>query len=101
MDRPPCWPEGQPCPNDCARAHWERVVLNHHHLHADWSAWRFAGRYLIAPDGTRITPRRLLGLLWSDECRSRVAAAEARKRARRGLASVVRLPPRERFEGSA
>jgi len=61
MTRPPCWPDAEPCPNNCAALH-EREVYNHLDLTGPWQGWRFRGRYLVSPDGSRLTPERLLGL---------------------------------------
>lgn len=57
--RPPCWRDGEPCPNWCAREYYRRTVLNHHYLPAPWTGWRFAGRFLINPSGERIAPHLL------------------------------------------
>lgn len=80
-ERPPCWPEGEPCPNTCARALYSRVVDNHHALHGSWSGWRFAGRDLVAPDGQRINPERLRGLLMRDAAELRLAGFRSRREA--------------------
>lgn len=78
-NRPPCWPEGQPCPNPCADAHYRRTVYNQIDLTGpEWAGWRLAGRYLVAPDKTRITPERIRGLLWRQEAEARRDAARAR-----------------------
>ena len=71
--RPPCWPEGRPCPNACARAQHERIVHNRHELHGPWHGWRFAGRELVSPDGDRINAERLRGLLFAESLRRRYA----------------------------
>lgn len=85
MHRPDCWPEGQPCPNPCARAHYNRTVLNQHHLTAGgWEGWRFAGAELVDPEGSRIRPERLRGLLWRQEAEARRDHARARRKARTG-----------------
>jgi hypothetical protein len=52
----------------------------------EWYGWRLRGRYLVSPDGQRLTRERLLGLLVRDSLELRVAglttrqAAEANKR---------------------
>lgn len=71
MRRPPCWPEQKPCPNECAQALYQREVYNRHHLPSPWDGWRFAGRVLVSPDGDRIAPERLRGMLWRESLRSR------------------------------
>lgn len=69
--RPPCWPEGSRCPNNCAKQLHERIVYNRTPLHADWSGWRMAGRVLVSPDGERISPERLRGILWRESMERR------------------------------
>lgn len=84
MNRPPCWPEGQPCPNSCAAALYERTVYNHQHLGGPWTGWRMAGRVLVSPDGDRITPERLRGILWREGLeKRRRGSAHAEKRVSR------------------
>ena len=63
MDRPPCWQDGKK-QNPCALAHYERVVHGHTDLRADWLGWKQRGRYLVAPDGQRISPERMRGIMW-------------------------------------
>ncbi len=84
MERPPCWPDGQPCPNACAGALYERLVYNRHHLPDPWHGWRFAGRVLVSPDGDRIAAGRLRGLLWRESLEKRVC---------RGAVSSGRIVP--------
>jgi hypothetical protein len=95
VDRPPCWPEGRACPNSCARSLYDRVVYNRSELHGPWAGWRLAGRDLVAPDGQRIAPERLRGLLFRQEGERRVAAARAGERrsagGSEGFGRVVRL----------
>ena len=71
--RPPCWPDGRPCPNACARTQHERLVHNRHELHGPWTAWRFAGCELVSPDGDRINAERLRGILFTEALRRRYA----------------------------
>lgn len=79
--------------------------------HPEWLGFRFAGRWLIGPDGDRITPDRLRGLLWRDAMELRRAgyasrrAAEAAKIAsgRQRLVKVVVVELgelRERYSGT-
>lgn len=72
MERPPCWGEGVACPNDCAAQQCQRVVANIVPLHEDWAGWRMAGRCLVSPDGDRIRPDRLRGVLWREYGRKHV-----------------------------
>lgn len=44
MARPPCRPDGQRCPNDCAGQHYQRTVLNQQDLTGPWPV----GAWLVA-----------------------------------------------------
>lgn len=50
----------------------------------DWNGWRFAGRFLVSPDGERMTARRLDGLLWRDGQELRLSGYASRLQAERG-----------------
>lgn len=78
--KPPCWRKGQR-PNACAAALYDAQVHNHLQLHGPWAGWQLRGRDLVAPDGQRISPERLRGLLWRQDSEDRVARAAARRRA--------------------
>lgn len=75
MKHPPCWPDGQTCPNDCAGQLYDRTIYNKTDLHGAWNGWRMAGRVLVSPDGDRISPERLRGILIVEELRHRRAKA--------------------------
>lgn len=64
MDRPPCWREGEACPNDCAARLYRRVIYNDTTLHGPWQGWRMAGARLIAPSRDWIAPHQLDRVLW-------------------------------------
>jgi len=87
--RPPCWPEGQLCPNNCASQLYQRTVHNQHELTGPWAGWRMAGRDLIAPDGQRINPERLRGLMFRQDLEERRDRARARSKAKPQLVRVV------------
>ena len=78
MDRPPCWPEGQRCPNACAAQLHHRVIRNQTPLYGEWAGWRMAGRCLVSPDGDRITPERLRGILFAEVGRRAIEKRRAR-----------------------
>lgn len=94
--------EPRPChklgkmPNECAAAHFRRVIDNHMPLHGPWAGWRMAGRDLVSPEGDRINARRLSGILWAE--RTRVALAKQRRAPK---VAFLTLPAREPFVGSA
>lgn len=91
--RPPCWPNGQQCPNGCAKAYYERVILNHTPLSGPWAGWKLAGRDLVSPKGIRVSPQRMEGLIWRQEAEQRLQSARARNDAQKltKLVTVVRL----------
>lgn len=71
---PTCWH----CRAETSAAHYDRVVLNKHHLHGEWSGWRMSGRFLIAPGPAgRITPESLRAVLWEQRKRSACERARA------------------------
>ena len=49
----------------------------------DWAGWRWSasGRYLVSPDGDKITAQRLLGLMWRDSQELRRAGFASRQKA--------------------
>lgn len=89
--RPPCWPEGQRCPNTCAGDLHRRLVDNHVDLTGPWVGWRMRGRDLVSPDGDRITPERLRGLVFRQRAEDRLAAARARRAALATPRQLVRV----------
>lgn len=72
MDPPPCLRPGEPM-NPCARALYAYEVNATTDLPADWLGWRLRGRVLISPDGDRITPARLRGLLFVEANQKRAS----------------------------
>lgn len=58
----------------------------------DWRGFRIRGRYLIGPDGDRMTPERLRGLLWRDYLELRRAGYASRRKAEKGrLQGLVKV----------
>lgn len=64
MDRPPCWLNGAPCPNNCAAQLYQRVIWNHTPLYGPWSGWRMAGHRLVSPHREWISPGELDHVLY-------------------------------------
>lgn len=92
MNRPPCWPAGQPCPNSCAAELHDRVAHNRTQLHGPWAGWRLAGRDLVSPDGDRISPERIRGILWRETLEiRRSGSAQRKKRVSRKVVTVIRV----------
>lgn len=85
-------------PNRCAAALYEWRIYGNGPLHGRWwSGWRIADRELVSPDGQRISPERLRGLLFRQDGENRIAAARKRK----GRQHPAIIPARERFDGHA
>jgi len=59
MTRPPCWREGQPCPNECAAQQLRRTLYNETPLYGAWSGWRMAGQRLVSPHREWVPPHVL------------------------------------------
>lgn len=89
-DRPPCWIDGAK-PNPCAQAHYDRVVHGHTELRADWLGWKQRGRWLVSPDGKRISPERMRGIMWRQELEARRDAARARNAQRQVSPGCVKV----------
>lgn len=89
--RPPCWPEGQSCPNPCAGDLHRRLVDNHVDLTGPWAGWRLRGRDLVSPAGDRITPERMRGLMFRHQAEDRLAVARARRATREQSRQLVRV----------
>jgi hypothetical protein len=53
----------------------------HIDLTDEWYGHRIRGRFLVDPNGQRITPERLAGLMWRDAAELRLAGFESRRRA--------------------
>lgn len=66
--------------------HHDRVVHNKTPLHGPWAGWRMAGKDLVAPDGSRISPTRMRGIMFRMDAEERLQRA----RARRDKANAVR-----------
>lgn len=61
--QPPCLMPRVPL-NECAKRLYAEKVLGHVDLGAEFAGWRIRGRWMISPDGDRITVERLRGLLF-------------------------------------
>ncbi|MBV6839706.1 phage protein [Xanthomonas campestris pv. merremiae] len=51
------------------------------YLSGRFIGWRIAGNYLVSPDGDRMTPERLKGLVWRDSMELRLAGYASRRKA--------------------
>jgi len=67
---------------------------HHQHLGGPWAGWRMAGRVLVSPDGDRITPERLRGLLWRHTLEQRRDEARSRREKRVTSGEVTTLRAR-------
>lgn len=101
---PPCHKIGTK-PNTCALARYDRVVYNTTRLYGEWDGWRMAGRELVAPNGVRFRPSRLLAIAWAEKQKAmkakRDAACKKDHTERSCKRMVITLPARERFDGQA
>ena len=88
---PPCWPANTPCPNSCAAALHQREVYNHLDLTGPWAGWKFRGRELISPTGTRLSAQRVEGLAWRETNEARRDAAKSRNAARSKRRQLVKV----------
>lgn len=68
---PPCIRPGKTI-NPCARRLYDEKVLGHVDLAAEWSGWKLRGRWLVSPDGDRISPERLRGVLFREGGEKRI-----------------------------
>lgn len=94
----PCHKTGK-TPNRCAAARYEWHIYGNGPLYGRWwSGWRIAGRELVSPDGQRVSPERLRGLLFRQDAELRIVKARA---ASKPSCKVLALPARERFDGYA
>ena len=59
----------------------DAVVYNRIDLVNEWIGFRLRGNDLVAPDGQRISKRRLEGLLWRDKQELRLAGFASRRKA--------------------
>lgn len=59
-------------------------------LSGKWSGWKLRDRDLVSPDGQRISPQRLEGLLWRDAMELRLAGFANRRQAEKER-QVVRV----------
>jgi len=75
LDVPPCLANGEKI-NNCARSLYTWRVNAQGEMPGDWAGWRLAGRFLVSPDGDRISPGRLRGLLFQEYCRERLQKAQ-------------------------
>lgn len=57
-----------------------------------WIGWRLRGRVLISPDGDRITPERLRGLLFSESLKLR------RQKARKPAGQILSVEFRQQVD---
>lgn len=97
--QPPCVMPKQPL-NPCARRLYAEKVLGHVDLPADWAGWRLRGRWLISPDGDRINPERLRGILFRESNEKRRHKAGANSGLQGAGAKVRQLQPKRKDSGS-
>jgi hypothetical protein len=74
-----------------ARAMYAAIAHGHIDLAHEWTGWRLRGRWLISPEGDRITPERLRGLLF----REALAKPKRTKPGRPKLGELTQKPAAE------
>jgi hypothetical protein len=74
------------CKQESTQQHYDRIVYGKTVLYGHWVGWRIAGRDIISPDGDRICPERLRGLLFTERNRSRGTK-------KRHQGNIVPFPP--------
>ena len=92
--QPPCVVPGSRL-NECAGRLYREKVLGHVDLSADWAGWKLRGAWLVSPDGQRINPLRLRGLLFREAGESRVPRAKQRESGFQGAVVDFRETARE------
>ena len=62
-------------------------------LTGEWYGWKQRGRYLVSPEGDKLTLERMKGIAWRLDMEARLSATRARNAARKavsqGLVKVV------------
>lgn len=80
----------KPTEEDALRFMHEALVLNRICFGYEWQGWRMAGRYLVTPEGDRITANRLLWLVRREAMREKLYANVQAT----GPSNVVEFAPR-------
>lgn len=85
----------KPTPEEALQFMHDALVYQRIDFTGRWHGWRMRGRDLVSPDGDRISPERLTGLLWRVQAEARRDAArakrEAAERARSPVVTVLRV----------
>ena len=90
--QPPCIKPGASV-NPCARRLYAEKVLGHVDLSADWAGWRLRGRWLVSPEGDRVNPQRLRGILFREANEKRRHKAGSKNGLHGEGAQVYQLRP--------
>lgn len=96
--QPPCLVPDIPM-NHCARRLYDEKVLGHIDLGGDWAGWRLRGKWLISPDGDRINPLRMRGILFREAGDKRISKQKA-KDGQRGEVHDLRTGFRDALESA-
>lgn len=68
-----------PSQEDAMQFMYQVLVNGQLDMQNEWKGWKLRGPYLVAPNGDRIMPQRLLGLLYVEKLQKRVLAAGKKK----------------------
>lgn len=71
----------QPTEQNALDFMYQVQVTGHLDLGNEWKGWKLRGPYLVAPNGDRILPQRLLGLLYVEKLQKRVMVASRKSAA--------------------
>lgn len=85
--------------NHCAKMVYAEKVLGHIDLPGEWAGWRLRGKWLVSPDGERINPLRLRGILFREAGEKRLAKSEAAKAVTGGKVVAFRNGARQKMVG--
>lgn len=58
-------------------------------LEGEWYGWKQRGRYLVSPEGDKLTLERMKGIAWKLHMESRLSNAKARNANRKAVARGV------------
>jgi hypothetical protein len=72
-----------PTPEEAMRFMFDFMASNWIDFAGPWRGWKLRGRHLVSPDGDRLSPERLAGLVWRDSMELRLAGFTSRRKAER------------------
>lgn len=58
-----------PLADEALRFMYDLKVLSTADLTQEWSGWKLRGKWLVSPDGARLSPERLRGIFFTEQTR--------------------------------